>query len=267
LEQLSPDSLIPSLLRLPLNPVSSTNAELTILFLTTCIPLRHLGGQSIPTIPFPPYSKAQLVKILNRETPASVYWQSTRPEGSGDLEHSELVKIWQGLNEAVIDTFGPGTSLDPPTILSLSSKLWPEFVKPIIQEGKFDEENREIKFGTVNFAGLFAIGKGKKLFSGEEVLKNQSSLIPNTERIGISFRFQFMIGRFELPFYAKFLLISAYLASYNPVQYDIRLFSRDAPAKKRRRTAFKSNKGIAKVWTLENKLMVDVATINWTSAL
>jgi origin recognition complex subunit 5 len=55
--------------------------------------------------------------------------------------------------------------------------------------------------------------------------------------------------RHELPYYAKFLLISAFLASYNPARDDARIFSRESGLKRKsKRARQKSNKGIAKVW-------------------
>ena len=92
------------------------------------------------------------------------------------MEPDELSKIWEGLNSAVIDTFGPGTSVDVPTILQLSTKLWPDFVQPVINAGILDEETGELIFGRVDFVGLFAIGKRKGLFSGEEIVKRQTTL-------------------------------------------------------------------------------------------
>src|SRR5205814_2539337 len=58
-------------------------------------------------------------------TPESLYTLSTPPTIHGDLEPEELVKIWEGLNSVVIDTYGPKTSLDVLTIYQLSMKLWP----------------------------------------------------------------------------------------------------------------------------------------------
>jgi hypothetical protein len=102
------------------------------------------------------------------------------------MEPAELDKIWEGLNSAVIDIYGPGTSLDVPTILNLSTKLWPEFVQPIIKAGTYVEEEEEIIYGRVDFVGLFAFGKRKGLFSGEEIVKRQSTLNTNLRSIGIS---------------------------------------------------------------------------------
>jgi origin recognition complex subunit 5 len=57
-----------------------------------------------------------------------------------------------------------------------------------------------------------------------------------------------VVGRYELPYYSKFLLVSAFLASYNPTTTDARIFSRDSGLKrKNRRPGQKSNRGIAKV--------------------
>jgi len=54
--------------------------------------------------------------------------------------------------------------------------------------------------------------------------------------------------RHELPVYLKFLLVSAFLASYNPSRHDVRIFSHQAASSKRlKRAGVKSNKGIAKV--------------------
>ena len=187
LTQLHPDSLFSLLARLPgLSPSTSTTSALTILFLTTFIPLRSLGGLPLPTIDFPSYSKPQLLKILSRYTPQSLYYLSTTPpRAKGDADAEELAKIWEGLNSAVIDTYGPGTSLDVPTILELSTKLWPQFVQPVIREGIYLEEDDEIVFGRVDFVGLFAVGKRNGLFSGEEVVKRQSTLMA-TKQTGLS---------------------------------------------------------------------------------
>ena len=149
------------------------------------VPLRLLGGLPLPTIHFPSYSKPQLLKVLNRYAPHSLYTRSHPPEAPGDLDAEELVKIWEGLNSAVIDTYGPGTSLDVLTILQLSTKLWPDFVKPIIDAGVLDDETGELIFGRVDFVGLFALGKRKGLFSGEEIVKRQSTFITTLKTTGL----------------------------------------------------------------------------------
>lgn len=75
--------------------------------------------------------------------------------------------------------------------------------------------------------------------------------------------------RHELPYYSKFLLVSAFLASYNPPRDDARIFSHDSGLKrKKRRAGQKSNKGIAKVTYLSiSVLRIDVSKINWTKGI
>jgi hypothetical protein len=100
------------------------------------------------------------------------------------LEPEELVKIWEGLNSAVIDTFGPGTAPDVPTILDISRKLWPSFVQPVIAAGIYVEEEDEIVYGKVDFVGLFALGKRKGLFTGEDIIKRQVTFVQTTTKTG-----------------------------------------------------------------------------------
>jgi len=143
-----------------------------------------MSGLPLPTIHFPAYSKSQLLHILDLHAPTTLYSASNKPSKPGDLEPEELDKIWEGLNSAVIDTYGPGTTLDIPSILKISEKLWPDFVQPIINAGVYVEEEDEIVYGKVDFVGLFALGKRKGLFSGEDIIKRQSTLIPSTIKTG-----------------------------------------------------------------------------------
>jgi len=246
---LNPDSLFSVLSRLP---TLASSPSLTLIFLATSFPPRLTSGLPLPTIHFPPYTKFQLCKILSLHTPESVYdFSAVEPAFPGDLDDPELQKVWDGMVSAVIDTFGPGTALDVPTILSLCRTLWPEFVEPIIKAGILCDDGDELVFGKVDFLGLFTIAKRKGLFSGEEIVKKPMTLTTtNTSIIGSTMagRADVLVARHELPYYSKFLLISAFLASYNPTKDDARIFARDSGVKRKpRRTGPKSNKGIAKV--------------------
>ena len=243
---LNPDSLFSVLSRLP---TLTSSPSLTLIFLATSFPPRLTSGIPLPTIHFPPYTKPQLCKILSLHTPESVYdFSAVEPDFPGDLDDTELRKVWDGMVSAVIDTFGPGTALDVPTILSLSRTLWPEFVGPIIKAGILCDDGDELVFGKVDFLGLFTIAKRKGLFSGEEIVKKRTTLATATTGVTGSTPVGDAVARHELPYYSKFLLISAFLASYNPTKDDARIFARDSGVKrKRRRPGPKSNKGIAKV--------------------
>jgi len=171
---LNPDSLFSVLSRLP---TLTSSPSLTLIFLATSFPPRLTSGLPLPTIHFPPYTKFQLCKILSLHAPESVYdFSAVEPAFPGDLDDAELQKVWDGLVSAVIDTFGPGTALDVPTILCLSRTLWPEFVEPIIKAGILCDDGDELVFGKVDFLGLFTIAKRKGLFSGEEIVKKRTML-------------------------------------------------------------------------------------------
>src|SRR5205814_8761426 len=102
------------------------------------------------------------------------------------------------------------------------------------------EETGEIIFGRVDFIELFTIGKRKGLFSGEEIVKHQTTLtiIKNIQTICILLLFHriaYGIVRHELPYYSKFLLISAFLASYNRTRDDTSIFSQHSGLKRKTR--------------------------------
>lgn len=111
-------------------------------------------------------------------------------------------------------------------------------------------------FGRVDFVGLFALAKRKGLFSGEDLVKRQSTFVLTSTKTSIRLGdFTDDVVRHELPYYSKMLLISAFLASFNPSRDDTRIFSRDSGAKRRnRRPGKKSNRGIAKVVISLSKL-------------
>lgn len=135
-------------------------------------------------------------------------------------------------------------------------------MSPIIQAGVFDEDENEVIFGRVDVVGLFALAKRKGLFSGEGILKENFTFKRGSDTIAGSNTMEIsgvrgsrtgMMGMtgsgYELPVSTKFLLVAAFLASYNPTKDDARIFSRDSGLKKRRKRAgHKSNKGIAKVY-------------------
>ena len=266
---MQPDSLLSVLARLPSLASTSCNVQLSILLLADSLPLREFDAAPLLTIDFPAYSKSEILKILSLHTPDSLYTTSNRPDGPGDLEPSELQKIWNGLTSAVIDTYGAGTALDVPTMLKISQSLWPEFVQPIIDHGEIEEETGEMVYGRVDFTGLFALGKRKGLFTGEEVLKRMLNLNANHRTQGLSSwkGSTNEVVRHELPYYSKFLLISAFLASYNPSRHDVRIFSHQASSKRVKRAGVKSNKGIAKALSLEVGLTLDAAEINWAKSI
>jgi Origin recognition complex (ORC) subunit 5 C-terminus len=240
------ESLISVLARL--GELPGETAQLSVLFIMTYIPTRAFAGIPLPTIQFPPYARSQLLKILSNHVPPSLYYPNVEQE-AGDLPDHQLRKIWQALNTAVVDTFGSGTSLDVTTSLRLSYELWPEFVKPVIDAGALGDGIE--KTGSVDPVALFQLAKRKSLFVGEDILKKQCTLNTAVQTLGLILIYLAFLadgtGTHGLPYYVNFLIIAAFLASYNASAQDARIFSHSSHKRKRRGVTQRSNKGISKV--------------------
>ena len=121
-----------------------------------------------------------------------------------DCPMDEQVDFYRTFVKIVYETvYRPTKNLDE--IRTLSLVLFPKFIEPIQQ------------------------GKAKK----EEISKLVSNVSSYLKEIGSSL----ILGTFtstnslELPYYTKFLLISSFLASFNPPRLDVRFFSKEKEAR------------------------------------
>lgn len=96
-------------------------------------------------------------------------------------------------------------------------KLWRPFVAPIITG----------EFGTRDFSRLLV--KQRRLFQDESVLLDSIVSTPVVAAPAIKHKTH------ELPYYAKWLLIAAYLASYNPPRLDALYFMKTTERKRRKK--------------------------------
>lgn len=70
---------------------------------------------------------------------------------------------------------------------------------------------------------------------------------------------------FELPFYAKYMLIAAYLASYNPVKYDKHIFMKQSSKRRKKLRSIKKARDVQKkshVFTISRMLAIFCAILN-----
>lgn len=71
---------------------------------------------------------------------------------------------------------------------------------------------------------------------------------------------------FELPFYAKYMLIAAYLASYNPAKYDKHIFMKQSSKRRKKIRSFKKTRGDAqkksRVFTISRMLAIFCAILD-----
>jgi origin recognition complex subunit 5 len=128
--------------------------------------------------------------------------------------------LWPKYCSAVWDAIGKAAARDLRSFRNVCDRLWRPFVQPIIDG----------QFGTRDFSKLLV--SRKALFQSEEALSgNVGASQPTQQSLVITKR----KGLDDLPYYAKFLLCAAYLASFNPARQDSIYFMKSSDRKRRRR--------------------------------
>ena len=144
--------------------------------------------------------------------------------------------LWARFTSAVWDSLGQSAARDIVSFREVCKRLWKPFIAPI----------RDGSYGMREFSKLMV--KNRPLFQSEAALIDSVvSIRPaalNTKLTNgrsPSNRIQFSpaktppVPSHTLPYYPSHLLISAYLASYNPPKHDITLFSKTSLSKRRKR--------------------------------
>ncbi|KAK1085563.1 hypothetical protein LTR48_004425 [Friedmanniomyces endolithicus] len=166
-------------------------------------PPRFLHQSGVPYIHFPAYTRAQSVHILSRNPP----------------------DIFLELPTDVPDYDAENAARDLVSFRALCIKLWRPFVAPILAGD----------FGTRDFSRLLVAQR--RLFQDETVLLDSiiasptlaPPTAPSQDKPSKSF------SAHELPYYAKYLLLAAYLASFNPAKTDALYFMKSTERKRRKK--------------------------------
>ncbi|KAI8071556.1 origin recognition complex subunit 5 C-terminus-domain-containing protein [Gongronella butleri] len=220
--------LLPSLLRLS----ELTQRNVCVILISSIVfeKFRVKGGSYEPMyIRFPDYTKDDTLRILlldfatmNRRIPLkndednSVELDDDFFTAYVDLIYNICYHNCKNLNE----------------LRYISTLMLPLYVAPI-QEGTAMHETARL----VNHAKPYFAEATNKLYlreiSSAEWTKETERLEKvdsENKRVGAFLAYTRATGKgeFDLPHYTKFLLVAAYLASYNPVKYDRRYFSRGA---------------------------------------
>lgn len=199
--------------------------------LTTILIIQHpsprfLHATGIPHINFPPYSRNQSIHILSH-TPPDIFAQPPPPELEYDDETHEEDKnwLWPRFCAAVWDALGQNVARDFVSYRDVCHKLWRPFVSPIVKGD----------FGTRDFSRLLV--NQRRLFQDESVLL-ESILTPQpppkTNSLSNAMQ-QPKVRMSDLPYYAKWLLTAAYIASYNPSRLDSIYFMKSSERKRRKK--------------------------------
>lgn len=217
----APPTLLPALARL-----GEYVPALTVVLMVQHPPPRFLHQTSMPYVYFAPYTRNQSLHILSRSPPDIFLEQPPTDLEYDDETHDEdKAWLWPRFCAAVWDSLAQSAARDLVSFRRVCQKLWRPFVAPVVKG----------EFGTRDFSRLLVAQR--RLLQDESVLLDSliskpttttsaSSLTPATTMKSTSH---------DLPYYAKWLLISAYLASFNPARLDALYFMKSTEKKRRKK--------------------------------
>lgn len=184
---------------------------------------------------FPPYTRDESVKILSL-APPKIFPNGWDPSINYTEEQAaeDDAYVWGRFCGAMWDTLAKGAARDLASFRDICHKLWPAFTAPIVQG----------TFGTRDFARLMV--SRRTIFQDESVLlhKFMRDTPKTSSRI-----------MHDLPYYAKFILCAAYLASFNPTKQDPIFFMKTSDKKKKKRATGASANKLSKLRRIPRSML------------
>ncbi|KAI9759400.1 MAG: hypothetical protein M4579_002389 [Chaenotheca gracillima] len=217
--------------------VNAQIPNLTVVLILTCPRPRFLHGAGIPHVHFAPYSRPQAISILSA-TPRKIFEQDDVPQfqsSSGEAgeetqdedDDEDSAWVWTRFCGAVWDSLAKGAARDIVSFRSACHRLWRPFVAPI-EDGTY---------GTRDFSKLMVARRA--VFQGEDALVERvvgPAKPRSAGKAGAAVtKAAPQTPSHELPYYSKYLLCAAYLASYNPARQDPMFFMKSTAANKKKR--------------------------------
>lgn len=192
--------------------------NLTTILVVQHPPSRFLHHAGVPHVAFPPYTRNQAIHILSRKPP-DIFADAFPADLDYDDEAHEEDKawLWPRFCAAVWDSLAQNATRDLAAFREVCRKLWRPFVAPIVTS----------EFGTRDFSRLLV--HQRRLFQNESVLLDSIVAVPSAKTAVAK------ATAHELPYYARWLLIAAYLASYNPAKLDALYFMKSTERKRRKK--------------------------------
>ncbi|KAI7834021.1 origin recognition complex subunit 5 C-terminus-domain-containing protein [Kickxella alabastrina] len=181
---------------------------------------RHGGASDPVSVFFPYYEKNQILDILVKDCP---------PE--------EPQSFFLTFVDAIYEVFRRNC-VDLNELRHLVAMLYPKFVQPV-----FEKQATRAEFPRLfKLCQPYFTAASDRLYlreiSTSEWQKNSTiaSVKNNPEDVAMSiYQMADSDNGLDLPHYTKFLLISAYLASYNPARLDVQYFAKGKDPKKSRK--------------------------------
>jgi len=190
--------------------------NLTILLIVRHPAPRFLHQPGVPHMHFSSYTRSQSIHILSRK-PLDIFKTFPEDQDYDDETHTEDKNwLWPRFCAAVWDSIGENCARDLSSFRDVCQKLWPAFTAPIIKGD----------FGTRDFSRLLV--SQRRLFQDESALLDTIVTAPTASGQNVGSKTH------DLPYYAKYLLLAAHLASSNPARFD-QIFFMKATERKRRK--------------------------------
>lgn len=195
------------------------------------------GGVEPFLIRFPEYTQEDTIKILQLDFRPSVVTVEADDDEDNMLQEVHLsADFYADFLEVIYNIFCHNCK-DINELRYFASLLFPLYIKPI-REGIAQVHEKSKLF---TYAKPYFIEATDKLYlrevsSAEWSQETKDLTTLEDKNMGL-FLSSSKVGRaeFELPYYTKFLLIAAYLASYNPPRFDVRYFAKASEERKKKK--------------------------------
>jgi origin recognition complex subunit 5 len=208
----APPTLLPALARL-----GEAIRNLTTVLIVQHPAPRFLHQTGVPHIHFPAYNRNQSIHIVSQH-PLDIFLEQPPEQLDYDDEvHKEdKAWLWPRYCAAIWDSLAQNAARDLVSFKEVCHKLWRPFVAPILTG----------EFGTRDFPRL--------LVNRRTLFQDEGALLDTILPAGVSVGPRNQHGH-DLPYYAKWLLIAAYLASFNPARMDALYFMKATERKRRKK--------------------------------
>ncbi|OJD28642.1 male sterility protein [Diplodia corticola] len=218
----APPTLLPALARLG----EHVRGLSTLLVLSAPPRPRLLHAASTPCVHFPSYARDEAVLILARRGPPSTIYLVPPSPSKGytaDLAAEDDAWVWTRFLGVVWEALAKSAARDVVGFAALADKLWDAFVAPV----------RDGAFGTRDFSRLLV--HRRAIFQSEAALVDRVVVPQESDESGGGGGASKPRATHDLPYFSKYLLCAAYLASYNPARQDGIYFMKASEKKRRKR--------------------------------
>lgn len=172
--------------------------------------MHHLA---VPTIHFPPYTPEEICHILQQSAPLTMDLTDTNIESD-----TELIDLWNRFCKTIHQSFHEAIGADLDLYRKIAIKIFPQYIQPI----------KDNNLSAKNHVQLTRYAQ--ELFLPEPwIIAEESLATVETSAPKEKARVQ------ELSSCSRYLLVAAFLASYNPGKTDRTFFSRGKGEKTKRR--------------------------------